>query len=121
MRKICISLAAVFALIASASVASAFEAMLGGSFALRDHPGARHSIMVLEPGDIVSIDHCEKSWCAVKHGPHVGYIYMPKVLDGKIYGPRGVAGVQDDGPAEIITAPFHAAGDVVNAGVSILQ
>jgi hypothetical protein len=121
MRKICVSLAFVFALIGSGSVACAFEAMLGGSFALQDHPGARHPIMILESGDIVSIDHCDKSWCAVKHGPHVGYIYMPKVLDGKVYGPRGVAGVQDDGPAEIITAPLHAAGDVVTAGVSILQ
>ncbi|WP_424362886.1 hypothetical protein [Methylocystis parvus] len=126
MRKIYISLLAVSALLASGAAANAFEAMLGGAFALRDHPGARHPIMVLQAGDIVMIDHCDKSWCAVTHGPHVGYIYMPRVLDGRVYGPHGdVMGVQDGGPAEIgasiVTAPINAAGDVLNAGVSVLQ
>jgi hypothetical protein len=126
MRKIFASVATVCALFGSASASYAFEAMLGGAFALRDHPGSRHPIMILESGDIVNIDHCNNSWCAVRHGPHVGYIYMPKVLDGNVYGPRGgVAGVQDGGPAEIgadiVTAPIGAAGNAVNAGVSILQ
>jgi hypothetical protein len=126
MRNICVSLAAASALLASASASYAFEAMLGGPFALRDHPGARHALMTLEAGDIVKIDHCNKSWCAVTHGPHVGYIYMPHVLDGRIYGPHGdVVGVQDGGPAEIgagiVTAPIDAAGEALNAGVSILR
>lgn len=126
MRKVYVSLLAASALLGSGAAANAFEAMLGGAFALRDHPGARHSVMVLQPGDIVKIDRCDKSWCAVTHGPHVGYIYMPRVLDGTIYGPRGdVMGAQDGGPAEIgagiVTAPFDAAGEALNAGVSILQ
>jgi hypothetical protein len=126
MRKLHVILVAIGAVIGSASSAFAFQAMLGGNFALHDHPGSRHHVMVLAAGDIVNIDHCERSWCAVTHGPHVGYIYMPRVLDGRVYGPRGdVAGVQDDGPAEIgaaiVGAPIDAAGQAVNAGVSILQ
>jgi hypothetical protein len=125
MRKLCYSVIAALALAVSASSASAFEAMLGGNVILHAHPNGRH-LMTLAAGDIVDIDHCNHSWCAVTHGEHAGYLYLPRVADGNVYGPRGgAAGVQDGGPAElaagIVTAPVRAAGNVVNAGVSILR
>lgn len=126
MRKLCLSLVAAVAVLGAAPAAYAFEAMLGGSFGLHEHPGSRHHIMTLGAGDIVNIDHCDHGWCAVTHGPHSGYIYLSRVLDGRVYGPRGgTMGVQDSGPAElgaaIVTAPFDAAGEVLDAGVSVLR
>lgn len=125
MRTLCYLLIAAVASVGSASSASAFEAMLGGNFMLHAHPNGPH-LMTLAAGDIINIDHCNHSWCAVSHGPHAGYIYMPRVLDGTVYGPRGgVAGYQDGGPAElgvaIVSAPVMAAGQIVDAGVSVLR
>ncbi|QGM99298.1 hypothetical protein [Methylocystis parvus] len=125
MRKLRLSLLALAALAGGASNANAYEAMLGGNFVLHTQPHGRH-LMTLAAGDIVNIDHCDHSWCAVTHGPHAGYLYMPRTLDGNLYGPHGgVAGYQDGGPAElglaVISAPVDAAGDVVNAGVSVLR
>lgn len=126
MRKLCLSLIAAGAFVGSVSAASAFEAMLGGNFGLHAQPYAHRHIMTLHAGDIVNISECDHGWCAVTHGPHSGYIYLSRVLDGRLYGPRGgVYGTQDDGPAEVGAAsastPFDAAGDAVDAGVSILR
>jgi hypothetical protein len=125
MRKLYLSITAAGALVGWASTTSAFEAMLGGNFALHPHPYSRHHIMTLGAGDIVNINNCDHGWCAVTHGPHAGYIYLSRVLDGTIYGPRGgTYGEQDGGLAEIggaVAAPFNAAGDAVNAGVSFLR
>jgi len=123
MRKLCLSLIAAFSL--AATGANAYEAMLGGNFVLHSAPHGHH-LMTLAAGDIVDIDHCNRSWCAVTHGPHTGYLYMPRTLDGNAYGPHGgVAGYQDGGPAElgaaIVTAPVMAAGTVLDAGVSVLR
>jgi len=130
MRKLCLSLIAAGALVGSVSNASAFEAMLGGDFPLHTRPHGHH-IMTLVYGDIVNIDRCDHSWCWVTHGPDAGYIYMSRVLDGRVYGPRGGGyggggyGYGDGGllgvGADIVTAPVSAAGDVVDAGVSILR
>jgi hypothetical protein len=122
MRKLCLSVIAAGALVGSAPGASAFEAMLGGNFALHDHPRSHHHIMILGAGGIVNIDHCDHGWCAVTHGPHTGYIYLTHVLDGRVYGPRdGSYGYRDGGPAELFTAPANAAGEAFDAGVSILH
>jgi hypothetical protein len=122
MRNLCLSILAAGALIGASSAAFAFEAMLGGNFALHAYPHSRQHLMTLGAGDIVDIDHCDHGWCAVKHGPHAGYIYLSRVLDGRIYGPRdGAKGYRDDGPAELFTAPIEAASDVLDAGVSILR
>lgn len=125
MRKFCLTLLSAAAFVGFVSSASAFEAMLGGNFALHTHPGGHH-LMTLAAGDIVNIDHCDHNWCAVTHGPHAGYLYMPRVVDGVLYGPRGgTAGYADGGPAEVglglVAAPVQAAGDIVDAGVSILR
>lgn len=125
MRKLCLSLIAAGALLGAAPAASAFEAMLGGDFPLHNRPHGRH-LMTLGYGDIVNIDKCDHSWCWVTHGPHAGYIYMSHVLDGTVYGPRGAGyGYRDGGLAEVgagvVTAPIDAAGDVLDAGVSILR
>ncbi|HEY8163180.1 MAG TPA: hypothetical protein VIF34_13070 [Methylocystis sp.] len=121
MRKLCYSLFAGLAFVGCASNALAFEAMLGGNFILHAQPNGRHLVM-LAAGDTVDIDHCNHGWCAVTHGDHAGYLYMPRVLDGNVYGPRGGGG---GGPAElvtgVVTAPVAAAGQVVDAGVSILR
>jgi hypothetical protein len=126
MRKPYFSVVAAGALIATVPCASAYEAMLGGNFALHARPYSRHHIMTLAAGDIVNIDHCNHDWCAVTHGPHAGYLYMPRTLDGHVYGPRGgTAGVQDGGPAEVgadlVGAPFDAVGNALDAGVSIMR
>jgi hypothetical protein len=127
MRKLCLSLLAAAAFVGAATSASAFEALLGGNFILHAQPHGRH-LLTLGAGDIVNIDHCNHSWCAVTHGPHSGYLYLPRVFDGNVYGPQeGVigVGVRDGGPAElglgVITAPVDAAGHVLDAGVSILR
>ena len=122
MRKLCLSLIAAGALVGWASTACAFEAMLGGNFGLYAHPHWRHHIMTLGAGDIVNIDNCDRGWCAVTHGPHAGYIHVSRVLDGRVYGPRGgVAGYRDGGATELFTAPADAAGEALDAGVSILR
>jgi hypothetical protein len=60
MRKLWLSLIAAGALVGSVSTASAFEAMLGGDFALHPHPYSRHHIMTLGGGEIVNIDNCNR-------------------------------------------------------------
>jgi hypothetical protein len=125
MHKLCLSLVAAGAFLCPAPAAFAFEAMLGGNFALHSNPHSGRHIMILGAGDIVNIDHCDHGWCAVTHGPHAGYIYLSRVLDGRVYGPRGGAyGTRDDGLAEVsdaLATPFNAAGDALDAGVSILR
>ena len=126
MRKFYLSLVSAAAFFGFVANASAFEAMLGGNFALHAHPGGHHHLMVLSAGDIVNVDHCDHNWCAVTHGPHAGYLYMPRVVDGVLYGPKGgTAGAYDDGPAELglglVAAPVQAAGQIVDAGVSVLR
>lgn len=112
MRKLCLSLVAVGALVGSVSTASAFEAMLGGNFALYDRPHSRHQIMTLGAGEIVNIDRCDRGWCVVTQ-PQAGYIYWSRVLDGNVYGPRGGVGPAE-AAAGLVTAP-------INAGLSILR
>jgi hypothetical protein len=126
VRKLCLSLVAAGALVGSLSSASAFEAMLGGSFALHPQPHSHQYIVTLGAGDIVNINSCDRGWCAVTHGPHVGYIYLNRILDGRVYGPRGGAyGYRDGGLAEVganvVAAPFNAAGNVLDTGFSILR
>lgn len=125
MCRLRVCLAAVGALIGLISTASAFEAMLGGTFALHPRPNSRHHIMLLGAGEIVDIDRCNHGWCLVRHGEHTGYVYMPRVLDGNVYGPGRGGGGSDDGFADVgagvVTAPVRAAGEAVDAGVSILR
>jgi hypothetical protein len=126
MRKLLPFLATAGVFFGSVSFASAFEAMLGGNFNLHARPGSRHHIMTLGAGEVVDIDHCKRSWCAVTHGPHAGYIYLTKMLDGHVYGPgAGAAGVAGGDPIDagvgLVTAPVAAAGAVVTAGVSVLR
>jgi hypothetical protein len=126
MHKLCLSLLIGGVLLSSLSAASAYEAMLGGAFALHAHPRSSGHIMTLGAGEIVNIDHCDHSWCAVTHGPHAGYIYMPRVLDGHVYNPyRPGGGYSDGGIVEgatsLLGAPVNAAGEAVDAGVSILR
>lgn len=126
MRKLCLSILAAGALAGFTSSASAFEAMLGGEFDLHARPHSRQHITTLAAGDIVNIDNCNRNWCAVTHGPHFGYIHLTRMLDGTVYGPRsGLPGYHDGGAfdlgADVVTAPFDAAEDVLDAGVSVLR
>jgi Bacterial SH3 domain len=126
MRELRIALLAGAALVGSLSAASAFDAMLGGNFTLYSAPHSRAHVMTLGAGEIVDVDHCDHGWCAVRHGPHSGYIYMPHVLDGRAYNPHarrhggGGGGIFEAG-ADLLGAPATAAGEVVESGVSILR
>lgn len=126
MRKLYFFLVTASAFIGWISAAAAFEAMLGGTFGLHPHPHSRQHITTLGAGEIVDIDRCDRSWCLVRHNEHTGYVYLPRVLDGNVYGSRTGGGGYGDGGlagvgADIVTAPVSAADQAINAGVSILR
>ncbi len=117
MGKLFRCLVTAGALIGSVSSTSAFEAMLGRNFTLYAHPHSRERVMTIGAGEMVEIDACDHGWCVVTHGPHAGYIYLSRILDGNVYAEiyRGRRyGSPADVAAGVVAAP-------INAGVSILR